>query len=150
MTKDSPTVLVTGGCGYIGSHTIVCLLEKDYNVVVVDNLSNSSAISLDRVAEIVGLKDDERKERLVFYQVDLCNEAELRKVFESSPKFLSCIHFAGLKVGCYESVNPEGYRQVKSVVSTVLLPLLRPLERALAFPFATTKTTWLVHLTWSD
>jgi nucleoside-diphosphate-sugar epimerase len=92
------TVLVTGGCGYIGSHTIVLLLEQNYNVVVVDNLVNSSAISLDRVATIVGLTAEERAVRLVFHQVDICNEAELRKVFEQSPQFASAIHFAGLKV----------------------------------------------------
>lgn len=93
-----PTILVTGGCGYIGSHTIVCLLEKNFNVVVVDNLSNSSPVSLQRVAQIVGLTEAESKERLVFHQVDLCNEAALRKVFEASPTFQACIHFAGLKV----------------------------------------------------
>jgi UDP-glucose 4-epimerase len=98
MTTTNKTVLVTGGCGYIGSHTIVLLLEQNYNVVVVDNLVNSSAISLDRVASIVGLTAEQRAVRLVFHQVDICNEAELRKVFEKSPQFASAIHFAGLKV----------------------------------------------------
>jgi GDP-mannose 4,6 dehydratase len=93
-----PTVLVTGGCGYIGSHTIVLLLEQNYNVVVVDNLVNSSVVSLDRVATITGLTETERSQRLRFHQVDVCNESELRKVFESSPQFHSTIHFAGLKV----------------------------------------------------
>lgn len=92
------TILVTGGCGYIGSHTISCLLEKDYNVVVVDNLVNSSPKSLDRVCEIVGLNEEQRKERLVVHEVDLCNESDIRKVFQESPTFTSCIHFAGLKV----------------------------------------------------
>jgi nucleoside-diphosphate-sugar epimerase len=93
-------VLVTGGCGYIGSHTIVCLLQQGYSVVVVDNLVNSSKVSLDRVAEIAAIgNDEERKERLVFHEVDLCDRAALKKVFEVSPKFQSCIHFAGLKVG---------------------------------------------------
>ena len=98
MTSNQGPVLVTGGCGYIGSHTIVCLLEQGYNVVVVDNLVNSSKVSLDRVAEIANLDGDARKERLVFYEVDLCDKEALKKVFESSPKFSSCIHFAGLKV----------------------------------------------------
>ena len=95
---DDKHVLVTGGCGYIGSHTIVLLLEQGYSVVVVDNLSNSSPKSLDRVQKIVGLSDEERKKRLVCHNVDICDEAELRKVFESSPAFEACIHFAGLKV----------------------------------------------------
>ena len=81
--NERATVLVTGGCGYIGTHTIVLLLEQNYNVVVVDNLVNSSAVSLDRVAEIVGLTDQERAERLVFYQVDICHADQLRPVFEA-------------------------------------------------------------------
>jgi UDP-glucose 4-epimerase len=98
MSTERPTILVTGGCGYIGTHTITCLLAENYNVVVVDNLVNSSKKSLDAVVQIVGLTDDERKERLVLYEVDIRDETALRKVFESSPTFQACIHFAGLKV----------------------------------------------------
>ena len=103
---NNPTVLVAGGCGYIGTHTIVCLLLQNYDVVVVDNLVNSNAISLEKVAEIVGLSEQEKKKRLVFHKVDICDEEALRKVFESSPKFISCIHFAGLKV-LYEMSAPQ-------------------------------------------
>jgi UDP-glucose 4-epimerase len=96
------TVLVTGGCGYIGSHTIVFLLEQKYNVVVVDNLVNSSKVSLERVCEIVGMDQKEREHRLKFFDVDVCNELEFRRVFaaqeQSGGPFYSCIHFAGLKV----------------------------------------------------
>ena len=92
------TILVTGGCGFIGTHTIVLLLEKGYNVVNVDNLVNSSAMSLDRVQKIVGLDDEQRKKRLIHHTVDVCDEPALRMVFESSPTFQACIHFAGLKV----------------------------------------------------
>lgn len=95
---SNPCVLVAGGCGYVGTHTIVCLLLQNYDVVVVDNLVNSNAISLEKVAEIVGLSEEEKKKRLVFHEVDICDEDALRKVFEASPKFISCIHFAGLKV----------------------------------------------------
>ena len=104
MSSDStpPCILVTGGCGYIGSHTIVCLLTSlvEYSVVVVDSLANSSQVSLDRVAEIAGLKDkpEDLKTRLVFHKVDMCDKDAMRKVFEQSPKFDACIHFAGLKV----------------------------------------------------
>jgi UDP-glucose 4-epimerase len=66
-------------------------------VVVVDNLVNSNAISLEKVADIVGLSKEDKEKRLVFHKVDICDESALRKVFESSPKFISCIHFAGLK-----------------------------------------------------
>lgn len=98
MSETKPCILVTGGCGYIGSHTIVCLLAQNYNVVVVDNLSNSSSVSLDRVAQIAELDAEARKKRLVFHEVDLCDADALRKVFETSPTFEACIHFAGLKV----------------------------------------------------
>lgn len=91
-------ILVTGGCGFIGTHTIVLLLQNGYDVTVVDNLVNSSKVSLDRVTEIVGLSEEERKERISFYEVDICNEKLFREVFEKSPTFFSCIHFAGLKV----------------------------------------------------
>lgn len=96
--KPRRNILVTGGCGYIGSHTIVLLLQNNYDVTVVDNLSNSSSVSLDRVGDIVGLSAQERKERIVFYEVDICDESAFRAVFEKSPQFHSCIHFAGLKV----------------------------------------------------
>ena len=100
MASTGPCILVTGGCGYIGSHTITCLLQSplNYSVVVVDNLSNSSSTSLDRVAEICELDDKSRKERLVFHNVDMCDKDAFRKVFEVSPQFDACIHFAGLKV----------------------------------------------------
>jgi UDP-glucose 4-epimerase len=101
MSTERSTILVTGGCGYIGTHTITCLLAENYNVVVADNLVNSSQISLDAVVKIAGLTEEERKERLIFHQVDIRDETALRKVFESSPTFQACIHFAGLKVKIY-------------------------------------------------
>ena len=82
-THEGATILVTGGCGYIGTHTIVCLLEQGYDVVIVDNLVNASSVSLDRVAEIANLDDEARKKRLVFHQVDLCDKEALRR---SAPK----------------------------------------------------------------
>ena len=97
-TKRAKTlgpILVCGGAGYIGSHTILCLLEQGYNVVVVDNLVNSSMASLDRVAELAGLNESDRKERLVFHNVDLCDRDALKRIFETHPTFSACIHFAG-------------------------------------------------------
>jgi len=123
----APTVLVTGGCGYIGSHTIVLLLEQNYNVVVVDNLVNSSAISLDRVSEIVGLTEEARKERLIFHKVDICNEAELRKVFETCCKeepFEACIHFAGLKAVGESTRLPLLYYENNLIGTFTLLRLM--------------------------
>ena len=95
-------VLVTGGAGYIGSHTCVELLEKGYGVVVVDNLVNSNAKSLERVQQIAG-KD------LAFYEEDVRNRGAMDAIFEKHD--ISCvIHFAGLKaVGESVSMPLEYY-----------------------------------------
>ncbi len=82
-------ILVTGGAGYIGSHTCVELLHEGHQVIVVDNLSNSKEESLRRVGRITG-KD------VVFHQVDLLDEAALARVFATHPVD-AVIHFAGLK-----------------------------------------------------
>ena len=82
-------VLVTGGAGYIGSHTCVELLQKGYGVVVVDNLCNSNPESLNRVRQLTG-------KSLTFYEGDVRDEALLEKIFSENE--IGCvIHFAGLK-----------------------------------------------------
>ncbi len=85
--------MVTGGTGYIGVHTIVCLIEAGYSVTVVDNLSNSGPVGLQRALEITGCDP----ERIKFHEVDMRNVEALEKVFQNSPRFKACIHFAGLK-----------------------------------------------------
>ena len=94
-------VLVTGGAGYIGSHTCVELLESGYGVVVVDNLCNSSAKSLERVQEITGKK-------LSFYEGDVRDEALMQKSFRENA--IDCvIHFAGLKAVGESVAKPWEY-----------------------------------------
>ncbi len=83
-------VLVTGGCGYIGSHTIVDLLNNGFEVVSVDNWVNSSADSLDGVEAITGT-------RVQNYEVDLCDLAATRQIFVDHPDINGVIHFAALK-----------------------------------------------------
>lgn len=83
------TILVTGGSGYIGSHTVLELLNKNYNVVVVDNLSNSSYESLRRVQKITG-------KTVTFYENDIRDTEALEKIF-SAHKFDAVIHFAAFK-----------------------------------------------------
>ena len=83
------TILVTGGSGYIGSHTVLELLNKNYNVVVVDNLSNSSYESLRRVQKITG-------KTVTFYENDIRDTVALEKIF-SAHKFDAVIHFAAFK-----------------------------------------------------
>jgi len=110
-TGTAGPILVTGGAGYIGSHTILCLLNQGYDVVVVDNLVNSSMASLDRVAELANLDEITRKDRLVFHNADLCDRDALKQIFETSPTFSACIHFAGLKaVGESTKIPLKYYR----------------------------------------
>lgn len=87
MTKGK--ILITGGTGYIGSHTAVELIQAGYEIEILDNLYNSKIAVLDKIAEITGVKPK-------FYQVDLRNKAALEEVFEGAG-FESVIHFAGLK-----------------------------------------------------
>lgn len=82
-------ILVTGGAGFIGSHTCVELLNAGYEIVIVDNLYNSSEKSLERVKELSG-KD------FAFYPYDIRDKENMRKIFEEH-KIDACIHFAGLK-----------------------------------------------------
>ena len=105
-------VLVTGGAGYIGSHTCVELIESGYEPVVVDNLCNSNPESLNRVREITGKK-------ITFYEGDVRDEALLRKIFREHE--ISCvIHFAGLKaVG--ESVQMPWEYYDNNLNSTLVL-----------------------------
>ncbi|MBZ2386330.1 UDP-glucose 4-epimerase GalE [Anaerococcus murdochii] len=82
-------ILITGGAGYIGSHTAVELLNKNYNVIVYDNLSNSSRISIDRVEEITGKK-------ISFYEADILDKDKLKEVLVNE-KIDVLIHCAALK-----------------------------------------------------
>ena len=84
-----PTILVTGGAGYIGSHTAVELLDAGHHIVVMDNLANSSPIALDRVRELTG-RD------FPFHQLDLLDPSGLRDLFAAYP-FDAVVHFAGRK-----------------------------------------------------
>ena len=83
-------ILVTGGTGYIGSHTTVELLNIGSDVIIVDNLSNSKELVLDRIEKITG-------KRPKFIKCDLLDKAALDNVFDTYPEIDSVIHFAGLK-----------------------------------------------------
>ncbi|MBO4649763.1 MAG: UDP-glucose 4-epimerase GalE [Clostridiales bacterium] len=94
-------ILVTGGTGYIGSHTCVELINAGYDVVVFDNLSNSSETSLDKVCEITG-------KRPKFYNADMCDIESLRPVFTEN-NIDVVIHFAGLKAVGESVAKPWEY-----------------------------------------
>jgi UDP-glucose 4-epimerase len=84
------TTLITGGAGYIGSHTAVELIQNGNHVIIVDNLSNSDIGALDRIEKITGVKPD-------FYQTDVCNKSNLLEVFKRYPHIDNVIHFAAFK-----------------------------------------------------
>ena len=106
-------ILVTGGTGYIGSHTVVELMKCGERVIIVDNLSNSKICVLDRIEQIVG-------KRPTFIKCDLLDKDLLDKVFSDYPGIDSVIHFAGLKaVG--ESVSKPLYYYHNNLTGTINL-----------------------------
>ncbi|CAL9159422.1 unnamed protein product [Musa hybrid cultivar] len=111
----SRRVLVTGGAGYIGSHTVLQLLLEGFTVVVVDNLDNSSEVAVQRVAELAG----DHGKNLSVYQIDIRDREALETVFAST-KFDAVIHFAGLKaVG--ESVHKPLLYYKNNIIGTITL-----------------------------
>ena len=116
------SVLVTGGAGYIGSHTCVALIESGYNVVVCDNLSNSERAVVEAIVELTG-------EPLSFYEIDICDRENLDAVFKSQTEIGdaidSVIHFAALKsVG--ESVEkPDLYHKNNVGGTEILLEVMK-------------------------
>ncbi len=105
-------ILVTGGAGYIGSHTCVELLNRGEEIVVLDNLSNSKVESLERVKKITG-KD------FKFYKGDILSEEDIRRVFEEN-KIESVIHFAGLKAVGESVAKPMLYYH-NNITGTLIL-----------------------------
>ncbi|MFT5452053.1 MAG: UDP-glucose 4-epimerase, partial [Enterobacterales bacterium] len=110
-------ILVTGGSGYIGSHTTLLLLEAGFEVVVVDNLSNSSLESLHRVEKITG-------KEVKFYQADLRNPQQIASVFDEN-KISSVIHFAGLKAVGESAEIPLDYYEQNISGSINLLKVMK-------------------------
>ncbi len=106
------SILVSGGAGYIGSHTVIELIENGYDPIIVDNLCNSKKIAVERLEKITGKK-------IKFYQYDLCDISKLREVFKSE-KIDACIHFAGLKAVGESCQKPLEYYQ-NNLVSTLNL-----------------------------
>ncbi len=105
-------ILVTGGTGYIGSHTIIELLEDGHNVIVVDNLCNSTQESLKRVELITNTT-------IPFYEIDLCDKPRLEEVFKSNV-IDAVIHFAGLKAVGESVAQPLKY-YFNNINSTMVL-----------------------------
>ena len=110
-------ILVTGGTGYIGSHTVVDLLNHDYDVVIVDNYSNSKPEVLNRIFQITGKKPR-------FYLTDIQDYEGMKKVFEKE-NITDIIHFAGLKSVAESVAKPDLYFANNVGGSKVLLKLMK-------------------------
>ena len=115
------TVLVSGGAGYIGTHTTVALIEAGYEVVVIDNFSNSEASALDGVEKIVGRK-------VVFEEIDTCDIKALRGVFERHA-FDTVIHFAAYKAVGESMDEPLKYYQNNLVSYMNVLEMMKEFKR---------------------
>mgnify|MGYP000005110016 FL=1 len=110
-------VLVTGGAGYIGSHTVLSLLENNYDVIVYDNLVNSSVESIDRVKKLTG-------KSVEFVKGDICNKEKLSQVFKQF-QIDAVIHFAALKAVGESAQIPLSYYQNNVHGSTCLLEVMQ-------------------------
>jgi UDP-glucose 4-epimerase len=126
-------VLVTGGAGYIGSHTVLSLLENSYDVVVYDNLANSSIESIDRVEKLVG-------KSVEFLEGDICDKAKLNSVFERF-KIDAVIHFAALKAVGESAQIPLSYYQ-NNVHGTVCLLEVMQEHKVHDFIFSSSATVY--------
>lgn len=127
-------ILITGGAGFIGSHTAVEFLNAGYDVVIADNYVNSSPKVLDRIRKITG-------KEFRAYEVDLCDKEALRRVFVENPDIDSAIHFAGLKaVG--ESVAQPGRYYRNNLLSTLNLVELMAQYNAKRIVFSSSATVY--------
>ncbi|MBA6294891.1 UDP-glucose 4-epimerase GalE [Colwellia sp. MB02u-10] len=110
------SLLITGGTGFIGSHTVIELLALDKDIVIVDNLSNSSTLVLDRIKQITD-------KSVTFIQADICDRQALKQVFEQH-NIEAVVHFAGLKAVGESSVKPLSYYHNNVSGSVTLLQVM--------------------------
>ena len=111
-------ILLTGGLGFIGSHTAVELLEKGHEVVIADNLSNSKIEVLDKIKKITGKEAS-------FYKIDVCDEKALENVFEENKDIFGVIHFAGYKAVGESVAKPLMYYENNLISTFNLLKVMQ-------------------------
>jgi len=128
------TILVTGGTGFIGSHTAVELIEAGYKVVIVDNLSNSNARSIDGIDHITGVRPD-------FEQIDCCDKDALENVFRKHPDIEGIIHFAASKA-VNESVEKPLLYYRNNITSLLNLLELMPQHNVKGIIFSSSCTVY--------
>ena len=128
------SILITGGAGFIGSHTAVELLGAGQEIVIADNYVNSSPRALERIREITG-------KSFRFYEVDLCDRAALERVFRENPDIDSAIHFAGLKAVGESVAQPVRYYR-NNLLSTLHLVELMAEHNARRIVFSSSATVY--------
>ena len=128
------SILVTGGAGYIGTHTLVELLSNDYEVVVMDNFSNSSPKAIAVVEEMTGKK-------IRFYQADISSRADLEKIFDENPDIKEVINFASLKAVGESCEKPWEYYSNNIGGTLTLLDVMRK-HGAKNFVFSSSATVY--------
>jgi UDP-glucose 4-epimerase len=132
MSKKS--ILVTGGTGYIGSHTAVELINEGFEVIIADNLSNSTTYSLDGIERITGI-------RPVFEQFDLCNKEKVKQLFEKYPDINAIIHFAASKAVNESVEKPLLYYRNNFLTLINLLEIVND-KPAINFVFSSSCTVY--------
>jgi UDP-glucose 4-epimerase len=130
----SKKILVTGGTGYIGSHTVVELQNAGYNVVIIDNLSNSNENVIDGIVKITGISP-------VFYKTDCNDKNALEQVMKANPDILGVIHFAASKAVGESVEQPLKYYR-NNIVSLINLLELMPVYGIKAFVFSSSCTVY--------
>ncbi|HDR7777122.1 TPA: UDP-glucose 4-epimerase GalE [Bacillus tropicus] len=126
-------ILITGGAGYIGSHTCIELLNNNYKIIVVDNLSNSSIESLNRVKEITG-------KQFEFYKEDVLNREKMNEIFLEN-NIEAVIHFAGFKAVGESTIIPLTY-YYNNIISTIVLCDVMQKHNVKNFIFSSSATVY--------
>ena len=121
LEPQDTCVLVTGGAGFIGSHTVVELLNCNYQVVIVDDLSNASEVAVSRVRQIVG---DEKAQNLTFYKANVLDRDAMEKIF-TDHNIDRVIHFAGFKAVGESVTKPIEYYHNNIENTLVLVDVMR-------------------------
>ncbi len=121
LEPQDTCVLVTGGAGFIGSHTVVELLNSKYQVVIVDDLSNSSEVAINRIRQIVG---EEAARNLTFYRANVLDREAMNKIFDTH-KIDRVIHFAGFKAVGESVTKPIEYYHNNIENTLVLVDVMR-------------------------
>ena len=143
LAPQNTCVLVTGGAGFIGSHTVVELLERNYRVVIVDDLSNSSEIAIDRIKTIVG---DDAAANLTFYEANVLDRDAMNRIFDAH-RIDRVIHFAGFKAVGESVQKPVEYYHNNIESTLVLVDVMRQHGcKSIIFSSSATVYLSLIHI----